>query len=74
MNSPFAEYYALADTLDLAECPFCAGSPVIPYRISDDRDEGRDDVTWVIWCQACGADGPLAYTPEEAATLWNNRP
>lgn len=55
-----------AESRELLPCPFCGAAPEKhPQRTTDPR--------LVVWCEACGADGPEALTGEEAITAWNRR-
>lgn len=45
------------------QCPFCGLTVVFPLHRG----------TWQCVCQACGAEGPLAQTREEAIHKWEKR-
>jgi Lar family restriction alleviation protein len=46
-------------------CPFCQ---------SDDVEAEVDlDLGWCVFCNDCGATGPLAETNEKAVELWDKR-
>ncbi|MBL8471351.1 MAG: Lar family restriction alleviation protein [Rhodocyclaceae bacterium] len=53
-------------------CPFCGQSPESPIYV-------HGDVTgWVVWCGACGSQGPAVQGDTTAARraalrLWNQR-
>ena len=51
--------------MTLKECPFCKETKQI-YLSEEPGDR-------CIECYKCGATGPYAKTPEEAAKLWNRR-
>lgn len=59
---------------ELLPCPFDDGQGLHGAKV---RDNGRDGCgpadTWWMQCK-CGAEGPNARDPAEAATLWNRRP
>ncbi len=42
-------------------CPFCGSKAVL---------EGDED-TWFVYCDDCGADGPIRGTDEDAMADWN---
>lgn len=48
-------------------CPFCGWGRMMTWHI------GHYEKPWVVECGRCQAQGPHAYTEEEAMELWNKR-
>jgi Lar family restriction alleviation protein len=55
----------MTNTTELAPCPFCNSN-------SHMAKSDYTDFSFAV-CSVCGAYGPPAATPEEAAALWNRR-
>lgn len=54
--------------MTLKECPFCKHTESgIEKRVEFSNKPLH------VECYACGARGPMASTPDEAAELWNRR-
>ncbi len=56
---------------EIEACPFCAEDS---WELQIDYTNGGDTTTperYFVRCSACGAEGPLDSTPEEALSLWN---
>lgn len=49
---------------ELKPCPFCGSSSVTMYELHPSS---------YARCRACGAEGSLCYSPDEAAAAWNRR-
>lgn len=64
----------IAEALELEPCPFCKHDTASPWQRYEDHGDDDPMMSWVIWCDYCGADGPVADTPTEAAEFWNRRP
>ena len=48
-------------------CPFCGCKQMMTWHI------GHHDKPWLVECNECSANVPLADTEEEAIELWNRR-
>lgn len=59
---------------ELKPCPFC-GEPffIIGRERLIDVDEVEGFTFYYIFCQKCGARGPLEKTYEKAKDAWNKR-
>jgi Lar family restriction alleviation protein len=49
----------------IGKCPWCGGGWTMTTRTS------RKNLGSNVACDACGASGPFADTPEAAITAWN---
>lgn len=70
MRDKISKFY-LSDTWkNVRNCPFCGNGKKSLFMVSDDFGSAF----WIA-CETsdfgCGATGPVAATPEEAAKLWN---
>lgn len=52
----------------LRPCPYCAHEKCYVDEYDDQRGEG-----FAVWCDECGAHGPVDMTAEIAAHKWNIR-
>ena len=52
-------------------CPFCGGNVMTFSRQSIAVGGRHDGQHWVVFCEKCGAKGPLSPTKDEAAEMWN---
>ena len=52
-------------------CPFCGGNVLTFSRQSIAVGGRHDGQHWVVFCEKCGAKGPLSPTKDEAAEGWN---
>ncbi len=52
-------------------CPFCGGNVLTFTRQSIAVGGRHDGQHWVVFCEKCGAKGPLSPTRDEAAEEWN---
>ena len=52
-------------------CPFCGGNVLTFSRQSIAVGGRHDGQHWVVFCEKCGAKGPLSPTKDEAANRWN---
>ena len=52
-------------------CPFCGGNVLTFSRQSIAVGGRHDGQHWVVFCEKCGAKGPLSPTKDEAAEMWN---
>ena len=52
-------------------CPFCGGNVLTFTRQSIAVGGRHDGQHWVVFCEKCGAKGPLSPTRDEAADGWN---
>lgn len=55
------------NTQGLLPCPFCGGDP-------EEVPQSKAAFSFVIWCEACGADGPEHGCEADAIAAWNTRP
>lgn len=52
-------------TPKMKPCPFCGGEAIRIVRPSPGL--------MAVWCQGCGAQGPMKQREEEAVAAWNRR-
>lgn len=73
LHDIISKFYLSGDWKKMRNCPFCGNGKKSLFMASD-----RFGSSFWIACETsdygCGATGPEASTPEEAAKLWNFEP
>lgn len=60
------------EMLTVKHCPFCGKLTLCFLEQTILLGSRHDGVHKVVFCENCGAKGPLAKTAREAAYKWNN--
>lgn len=58
-------------TTALKPCPFCGGGGEVQDVLLP--EDGTIPSRWEVACGGCDSTGPIGFTREEAANLWNTR-
>ena len=67
MDADQSQTTGTTTNIDLTQCPFCGGSPIMDSCIDAYNEQ------YFVRCRSCAAEGPWGRHPVTAAHSWNKR-